>query len=593
MNIKKLLVSLVVIGTVGFAGIQGVRSFFSDTETSTGNLFKAGTIDLKIGNQSYYNGQPSSLTSWALNDLTIERFFNFNDVKPGDWGEDTIEVQVGSNPAYMCANVQITENSENGVTEPEEDLGDTEPDGELAQELNFVFWKDDGDNVLEQGEDQDIIVQGPASAVLDGGTIALADSDENNIGGTPGEGVSADQSFYIGKAWCFGDMTLAALPASEYTGPNVDNNNSGGTVTPEDGGVTCNGVNATNITQSDRLVGDISFYAVQTRNNSSFQCSDELFPGAQARVGAVLAAYNPPTCDVTVTDNATLANALTDNVNVPDGSTICLSDGVYNEFDVTRPLTIAGVTNPASGSAKVVPSGPGVTELALVTSSDVTITGLHFDGNGVVSTGNQMAGVQISPISSNIDNVNVVYNIIENLQVSSANAANKGIQWFTEGNTGLSLTNSLFANNVIDDISSANKGGYGIQTVGAMSNVTIDHNTISNITGAWGAGIAFDTKDTTLTPMASVLVTKNQVMSGVSNGTNRFAVQVEYRLNGAGISVNENNIQTLLHGGGNPVVGGESTVDAENNWWGDTSPADDVFGDVDYDPYAASAYPVN
>ena len=60
-------------------------AFFSDTETSTDNIFQAGAIDLKIDNESYYNGEPSASTSWDLKDLEEgDLFFNFTDLKPGD-----------------------------------------------------------------------------------------------------------------------------------------------------------------------------------------------------------------------------------------------------------------------------------------------------------------------------------------------------------------------------------------------------------------------------------------------------------------------------------------------------------------------------
>ena len=253
---KKVLISLLSIGVVAAVAVFATQAFFSDTETSTGNTFQAGAIDLKVDNTSYYNGVASPDTSWTLKDLTVERFFNFTDLKPGDWGEDTISLHVNSNPAYVCANIQITDNSDNGITEPEAEAGDTGEPGDLAGQLNFIFWKDDGDNVLEQ--DEDVLTQGPASDVLNGTTYALADSENNLL--DEGPGLEANKDYYIGKAWCFG--TLGTNPATPGNGDPT-----------QQSGVTCNGAGVGNISQTDRLMGDISFYAVQTRHNEGFVCS--------------------------------------------------------------------------------------------------------------------------------------------------------------------------------------------------------------------------------------------------------------------------------------------------------------------------------
>jgi len=45
---RKILAAIVVIGLVGFALGWGTYSYFSDTETSSGNTFTAGTLDLKV-----------------------------------------------------------------------------------------------------------------------------------------------------------------------------------------------------------------------------------------------------------------------------------------------------------------------------------------------------------------------------------------------------------------------------------------------------------------------------------------------------------------------------------------------------------------
>jgi predicted ribosomally synthesized peptide with SipW-like signal peptide len=44
---KKILISLVMVLALGFIVTKATASYFSDTETSTGNTFTAGTLDLK------------------------------------------------------------------------------------------------------------------------------------------------------------------------------------------------------------------------------------------------------------------------------------------------------------------------------------------------------------------------------------------------------------------------------------------------------------------------------------------------------------------------------------------------------------------
>lgn len=97
----------------------GTGAFFSDTETSTGNVFTAGAIDLTVDSEAHYNGMicvPNTTTTenltdyywqpegegtlqpyypaqgspcfgtWEATDLGAQTFFNYDDVKPGDEG---------------------------------------------------------------------------------------------------------------------------------------------------------------------------------------------------------------------------------------------------------------------------------------------------------------------------------------------------------------------------------------------------------------------------------------------------------------------------------------------------------------------------
>jgi predicted ribosomally synthesized peptide with SipW-like signal peptide len=264
---------------VGVAAIVAgaTTAFFSDTETSSGNTFTAGDIDLKIDNTSYYNGVFNPSTSWLLKDLTNgDLFFNFTDLKPGDYGEDTISIHAGSNDAYVCAEVKLTSNSENGINEPETVAGDVTPnDGELASKVNFIWWADDGDNVLEVGEVP--LPGGPLGTlgVGNSATVQLADSQQNIWSpNTPGP-LPGGQTKYVGKAWCFGTLTTSPV-LQDGLGSTVTPQIPNGTNGPDSlrgGGFTCDGSQEGNESQTDGMTADISFTAVQARHNPGFLCT--------------------------------------------------------------------------------------------------------------------------------------------------------------------------------------------------------------------------------------------------------------------------------------------------------------------------------
>jgi predicted ribosomally synthesized peptide with SipW-like signal peptide len=271
---KKILLSLSMIALVAAVIAGATGAFFSDTETSTGNTFTAGAIDLGVDNHSYYNGVLNEGTTWRvdydLSDEVPRQFFNFLDLKPGDWGEDTISLHVNNNDSYLCADVTLTSNNDNSSTEPELDesgevLEDANNswDGELANGIKWYWWADDGDNVFESDE---TLLSGSGQAMPNAtdtfsSTVALADS-QTNVWGTPGP-LPGDSVRYVAKAWCFGEGDLG-----DYA-QDGGNQQSG----PDNRPVLCNGSQVNNITQTDGLTMDIAFRAVQSRNNTSFVCS--------------------------------------------------------------------------------------------------------------------------------------------------------------------------------------------------------------------------------------------------------------------------------------------------------------------------------
>lgn len=273
---KKILLSFVLITLVAAGAIKASSAFFSDTETSTGNILQAGMLDLLIDNTSYYNGVLNEATSWLPDNLdSTHFFFNFNDLKPDDWGEDTISLHVNDNEAWACMNVNMTSNDENVANEPElvdGDLADTDSlfDGELAEKVNILFWIDDGDNVLETNEalPEKVLASGNLKDVMNGETWTLADSQVNHFGQV-GDGLSPQSTYYVGKVWCFGNLSLAP----------VTQDGDGDVLTPTgsdtNGGILCDGAELNNATQTDVVNADLQFEVVQHRNNSQFLCGSD------------------------------------------------------------------------------------------------------------------------------------------------------------------------------------------------------------------------------------------------------------------------------------------------------------------------------
>lgn len=284
MNIHRILLSLAVLVFAGGAVAGGTGAFFSDEETSTGNIFTAGALDLKVDSESHYNNmfcevqdgvgtwQPENGAfpggipdnhypapdspckgTWTLTDLgPTNTFFSFSDLKPGDHGENTLSLHVFDNDAYACAVIDNMVENDNGLTEPEGEDGDTTGgagEGELSQYLHFFAWDDDGDNIWEEGETPLFSnEEGPASDVLDGVSYPLF---------TPAtEVLSAEETQYLGLYWCFGDITV---------------NNGNNTI-------TCDGSGVNNVPQTDSMSADISFYVEQARNNENFVCPEPETP---------------------------------------------------------------------------------------------------------------------------------------------------------------------------------------------------------------------------------------------------------------------------------------------------------------------------
>jgi Ca-activated chloride channel family protein len=137
---KRILISLSVIGAVAAIAVGGTIAYFSDVETSTGNTFTAGRLDLIVD----INGR-------VVNPLN-EPIFSVTDMKPGDSGEKTISLTVDNNPSCGFVSFNLTSDLDNTCTEPEaaeEGVGCPLPEnapteGELNDNVVWSIWSDMG-----------------------------------------------------------------------------------------------------------------------------------------------------------------------------------------------------------------------------------------------------------------------------------------------------------------------------------------------------------------------------------------------------------------------------------------------------------------
>ena len=138
---KRIFVSLAIIMFVAVAAISATRASFTATETSTGNTFSAGALDLQV------DGQDSVVA------------FSVANMVPGDKkGSPTYQLcNVGSVPGRVTMSVNNLTTDENNVIDPESAAGDADsvridPDGytvasggfgELLDQVVMRFWVDD------------------------------------------------------------------------------------------------------------------------------------------------------------------------------------------------------------------------------------------------------------------------------------------------------------------------------------------------------------------------------------------------------------------------------------------------------------------
>ncbi|SOE22909.1 Right handed beta helix region [Spirosomataceae bacterium TFI 002] len=282
------------------------------------------------------------------------------------------------------------------------------------------------------------------------------------------------------------------------------------------------------------------------------------------------------------------------------GNGIEVVAGTYNEsINVNKSLTIKGPNADISPN-----TGTRIAEAVLVNLSsgrgftisngntDVTISGFKFDGGSPIHDGNDTG----NPMTSNVTfsknlvvNAHAIYagtntswadliiidNKFEDINATATSSAMQVSHTSTTSITDNTFTNVNYAAMVIDATPTVNISGntidgtgyQGIQIAGAVGDVTVENNKISNANSVaqavdrgairlYGSGF-----------IGAVTISNNEI----TGGYNGIAVKDGENITGKNISITENSI-TGLAGGKAIYHGGTGELSSTCNWFGTTDP---------------------
>lgn len=213
---RKVLGGLGAVGVGAAVGGAGSMALFNDQDDVTGNTMTAGQLDLHVDYTAKNDGTAQTVERAGNGDLAG---FTLGDIKPGDDGWIEICLEPVSNPAWIWMRGELTENAENGMTEPEADVDDTPDEGELAQYV---------DAKLKYESNGPVIAQGTLAEILE----------------AIGDGVLLDYDPSTSDADPFPENNRSCVVIDWWVDREVGN-----------------------VIQTDRTKFDLSFYAEQRRHN--------------------------------------------------------------------------------------------------------------------------------------------------------------------------------------------------------------------------------------------------------------------------------------------------------------------------------------
>ena len=190
---KRILMSLMTVALVSALIGGGIYAYFSDIETSAGNTFTAGTLDLNLD---------------GVNTNVVK--FTVSDVKPGDSGGGSWTVaNVGSIAGYLDLESISVSEAIGTTTDPEEA---DEPTGvdtiQLGNYLMVHLFVDTNNNGSWDAGEADIFGTDAAPAAIN--TIAASYALDLSLAATGGTN-------YITLVWSVGTGTDNRIQGDSVT----------------------------------------------------------------------------------------------------------------------------------------------------------------------------------------------------------------------------------------------------------------------------------------------------------------------------------------------------------------------------------------
>ena len=380
MDIKKILMSGGMLVFVAAVVAGGTGAFFTDTETSTGNVFTAGSVSINLVQPGYTHtwlGDPASdpgvQNDYFFNHVNSDSddgpYFVMGDLKPGDNGQISATLQNGANDAFVCARMVET----------------TDGSALLADNLFFRTGTGPGGSL------------GDITTAIPLNTWFAPAPPSSPIAAVS---VNANQTVPLAIEYCLGELVQ---------GTDFGTQDNGSCIVP---GTPNGSATDWNELQGESFEVSIEYYAVQQRNNEDFDCSSlnvevttntGWSPNASAQEWFAKSRNNNPNFEVAVGTDDTVsadqdeaeatwvagdANQFTLSYDSTSNEATYEAGGETVTFEVgTGPFTTLGITAKAPADQTTTVDGlalnilPGLTPTSVVANGGnayIQIDGLDF-----------------------------------------------------------------------------------------------------------------------------------------------------------------------------------------------------------------------